>query len=830
MHFFQDIRYGARMLINNPGFTSVAVLTLGLGIGANTAIFSVINAVLLKPLPYLQPDRLVMLWERNPRQGLEQEKVSGPDYLDWQKQNRVFEEMAFWPGWLGASEFNLVNRDGVEKVKGIYASSSLFSLLGVKPLLGRSFLPDEDQREGNRVAVLSHSLWQRRFAGDSKVIGQTLTVDTYGRRTYTIVGVMPPGFTFPDRCDFWLPAGWMGVRLDERRSAHWHAVIARLKSGVTLAQARTEMSAVQAGIAQQHPQDLIGSEVVVVPLLEQMVGRNLRLALLVLWSVVACVLLIACVNVANLLLARGASRQREIAVRAALGASRRRITAQLLSENLLLAGAGGLLGLGLAHWTARLLLAIGARQLPRLQEVRLDGAALAFTLFVALLTSLLFGLGPAWQSSTPALSETLKESGRGATAGLKRNRLRGLLVVSEIALSFVLLIGAGLMTRSFLRLVQIQRGFEPDHLFTAQLDFSVSGFTTWIEPTSTRPQVTLHELMERLRTHPEFQVVAAVSTLPENAGGARTQTIALENHPTPGSGEYPTANFQGISPEYFRALGVPLLEGRAFSERDIYQAPPVALINETLARRYFPNENPIGKRLAMGGRKNPGQPEPVAPNARSPWMEIVGVVADMKKLSLNAETVPDVFVPYWQWPMQTPFLVVRSAANPAAIASAIRGELRAVNKNLPVPRIRAMKEILSETVSQPRLHAMLLNLFGLSALLLAAVGVYGVIAYSATQRTHEIGIRMALGAPRGKVLALILKQGMELVVLGTGIGFLIALAFTRVMRSLLYEVTPADPLTFAGATLLLLAIGLLACWIPARRATRVDPMVALRSG
>jgi len=821
-----DLRYALRLLLKRPGFSGVAVLTLALGIGANTAIFSVVNGVLLKPLPYPEPDRLVMLWERSPRRGFDREKVTGPDFLDWREQNRVFESMAFWPGWLGADDFNLVGADGVEKVKAIYASSSLFGVLRVKPLLGRAFLPEDDQWHGHRVAVVSHELWRRRFAANPDIIGQTFTVDTYGRRDYAIVGVMPPGFRFPDRCDLWLAAGWMGVRLDERRSAHWHCVIARLKPGVTLREAEAELNTIQGRIEWAHPNDLVGSIVAVVPLLEQTVGRNLRLALRVLWGVVACVLLIACVNVANLLLAQAAARQKEIALRVALGAGRWRITRQLLGESLILALLGGALGTLLASSGLKLLVAAASNHIPRLQEVALDGGALLFTLCVSLGTGVLFGLAPAWKCSKLDLNETLKETSRSATAGLHRSRLRGVLVVSEISLSFMLLIGAGLMARSFLRLIQIDRGFRPDHLLTAQLDFSVSGFTTWIEPTSTRPQVTLQEILERIRGGPGVESVGAVSTLPDNIGAARTQTIAIENRPPATPGEYPTANFQGVTPDYFRTMGIPLLQGRAFSESDAYEAPWVVIINQTMAKRYFPNQNPVGKRLAMGGRKNPGQPDGADPSGRLPWKEIVGVVADMKKLSLRAETVPDVYVPYWQWPMQSPTLVVRAAANSANIAASIRTEMKA--KNLPTPTVRTMDEILSDAVSQPRLQTLLLGLFGMLALLLATVGIYGVIAYSATRRTHEIGIRIALGAQKWNVLGLVIGQGMSLALIGVGIGGAAALALARLMSSLLYEVEPTDPPTFVAVSFLLLAIALFACWVPARRAARIDPMEALR--
>jgi len=822
---WQDLKYGLRMLAKNPGFTAVAVITLALGIGANSAIFSVVNAVLLKPLPYPDSGRLVMLWESSPARGFEQEKVTGPDFIDWRRQNHAFESIAFWPGWLGADEFNLVGADGVEKVKAVYASSGLFSVLGVMPLLGRPFLPEEDQWEGNRVALISYELWQSRFGADPSVLGRNLTVDSYGRRDYTIVGVMPVGFRFPNQCDLWLPAGWLGVRLDERRSAHWYSVIARLKPGVTVDQAKSEMNSIQASIAQDHPNDLIGSQVAVVPLLDQTLGQALRSALLILWAAVACVLLIACANLANLLLARGAGRQKEIAVRLAVGATRGRITRQLLTESLVLALVGGAFGVLGATRGLRLFIAIAANHIPRLQEVRIDSGSLAFTLAVSLLTGLLFGFAPAWQISNPDLTGALKETNQGGS--LPRNRLRPMLVVFEIALSLVLLIGAGLMTRSFVRLLRIDRGFQTNHLLTAELDFSVSGFTTWVEPTPTRPQVTLAQIVERIRNDPGIEAVAAVSKLPRDMGSALTQTVVFENRPLLASGGYPTANFQGITPDYFRTMGIPLLQGRSFTDQDVYEAPWVVIINKTMANRFFPNENPIGKRLALGGRKNPGQPDTDS-SGRPPWMEIVGVVADTKNLGLNAETVPDVYVPYWQWPMQSPALVVRTAAEPAIIAAAIRSGVKAVNKNLPPPIIQSMDDILCDTVAQPRYQTMLLSLFGITALILAAVGIYGVTSYAVTQRTHEIGIRMALGAERSDVLRLVVGQGFKLALIGVGIGILGALALTRFLSSLLYGVKPTDPLTFIIVSLLLIAVALLACYVPARRATKIDPMGALR--
>jgi putative ABC transport system permease protein len=818
--FLADLKYGARMLRNNPGFTTVAVLTLALGIGANTAIFSVVNAVLLRPLPYAHPDRLVALWERDPGRGLERERVSGPDFMDWQEQNRVFDHIGFWNG---PSEFNLVTADGAEKVTCAYASSGFFSVLGVQPLLGRVFLPEEDQPENNRVAVISGGLWRRCFGGDPKIIGRTLTVDSYGRRDYQIVGVMPEGFRFPEQCDLCLAYGWMGVRLDERRSAHWYQALARLKPGLRLEQARVEMNAIQGGIQKRNPDNMVGSQVAVVPLLEQTVGRNLRSALLVLCGVVASVLLIACANVANLLLARASARGKEIAIRLALGAGRGRVIRQLLTESLLLAFWGGGFGVISAFWSLRLLAGFGGSHIPRLLEARLDSRSLAFTLLVCLLTGLIFGLAPAWQFSQPDLNQSLNDGTRGSGGHPRRNRLRGLLVVSEMALCLVLLIGAGLMAKSFVRLTSINRGFKPDHLVAADLDFTISGFTGWVEPTATRPQVTLREIIARLKSRPDVRAAGAISDLSRQTSAVPSQTIALENRPAASPAESPVADFRGVTPDFFHVLGVPLLQGRDFEERDTFESPRVAIVNQTLARRYFPNENPVGKRLALAERKNPAQRDDP-----SQWIEIVAVAADVKRLNLGAETVPEIYVPYWQWPMPSPTLLVRTSGEAAPTTTAIRDVVKAANKNLPSPAIRTMDAILADTVAQPRFQTMLVELFGILALALAAVGIYGVMACVVAQRTREIGLRLALGAGKWNILSLVIGQGLKLALIGVTIGLAAALALTKAMASLLYGVQPADPWTFGGAALLLLGVALLACWLPARRAANVDPMEALR--
>jgi putative ABC transport system permease protein len=819
----QDLRYGVRMLLKKPGFTLIAVLTLALGIGANAAIFSVVNAVLLRPLPFDQPERIVRLWEGNPRRNIEQQLVAPPHLEQWRGQSSSFENIGYWTG---NGEFNLVTAEGSEKARCAYVSSDLFSTLRVKPLVGRTFLPEEDKLEGNTAAILSYEYWQRRFAADPQVIGRTLTVDTFGRRVYTMVGVMPPGFRFPNQTEIWLPVGWDGI--PRQRRGPWLSVIARLKDGATLTGAQAELSTIQGRIAAQQPQELLSSQVVVIPLLEQTLGRNLRSALLILWGVVACVLLIACANVANLLLARAADRQKEIAIRLALGGNRWRMIRQLLTESLLLALAGGAVGVLLAVWILKLLIAFNADHVPRLSETRLDGWSLAFTLLVACLTGLLFGLAPAWQTTKPdmpSLNAALKDSGKGATGGTQRNRLRSLLVVTEVALSLMLLVGAGLMIRSFAQMTRVDRGFQPEHLLTAKLDFSISGFTTWVRPTETRPQVTLREVMERLKNQPGLQVIAA-------AGDKAGFQITVEGKQTGIEADHPRTSLQGVSPDYFRAMGISLLQGRSFTESDQLESPGVAVLSASLAKRCFPNENPIGKRIYKG-RLNPGQAgERDRWTNVSYWTEVIGVVADTKSLTLDPQIESNVYVPYWQWPMQTPTLLARTTGNPAnlpvGLIAAIRSEVSAVNRNLPAPKFQTMNERLADVVAQPRFQTLLLSLFGLLALVLVSSGIYGVVSYSVAQRTQELGVRMALGAQPRDVLSLVIRQGMKQVVAGVAIGLAGALTLMRVMKSLLFGVSATDPLTFAGIALLLMVVALLACYLPARRATKVDPMIALR--
>ncbi|MCW5558262.1 MAG: ABC transporter permease, partial [Verrucomicrobiae bacterium] len=601
----------------------------------------------------------------------------------------------------------------------------------------------------------------------------------------------------------------------------------RLKPGVTPAQARTQMNAIQARLKQAYPEAIIGSEVAIVPLVQQAVDRNFHTALWVLWGVVAGVLLIACANVANLTLARAASRQKEIAVRLALGAGRWRVMRQLLAESVLLALLGGGLGVLLSHWGVKLFVAASPGNIPRLDEVTVDGTALCFTLGVALVTGIVFGLAPAWRCSRLNLEGVLREDSRASSLGMSVQSTRQALVIAEVALALVLLVGAGLMLQSLARLLAAERGFEAEPVVTAELDFSVSGFTTWARPTGTRPQVHLQALLERVRELPGIQSAGAASRLVRPNNHPPNQTFSIFGRPPLAEAERPTAEQNALTPGTLRAFGIPLLRGRDFTEADTLHAPGVALVNESFARRYFPGEDPLGKQVSMAATPGPlgstdgyGVPE---------WCEIIGVVGDVKSLGMPPEAVPEIYRSYWQFPMQSPTLVARATGDPAALAAAIRRSVKEVIPSLPEPKIRRMTERLSESVAQPRFESALLGLFGALALFLAACGLYGVLACSVVQRRREIGVRLALGAQRRDVLALVLREGMRLVLIGLGTGLLVSLALTRVLRRLLYGVTPTDPLTLAGVAALLVAVALLACWLPARRAAKVDPMEALRT-
>jgi putative ABC transport system permease protein len=799
------------MLAKNPGFTAVAVLTLALGIGANTAIFSVVNAVLLRPLPYQEAGRLVVVWEQNPERGWYQNIVSTANFVDWRKQNHVFAAMAAGDP---QKVFNLTGMGNPEEVWGEQVTTNLFELLGVRPLKGRDFLPEEDKPGGPRVAVLSHGLWQRRYGGDPTLVGKQISLNN---ESYTVVGVMPRSFYFPPfwreliKVDLWVA----GLDLSEpARTDHCCLAVARLKRGVGLAQAQAEMDTIAGRIQQQYPEDK-GWGVGLVDLGEQVVGDT-RPALLVLLGAVAFVLLIACANVANLMLARAAARQKETAIRTALGAGRARLIRQFLTESLLLAILGGGLGLLLAAWGVEILVALspkgalGLGGVAGLENVAISGRVLAFTLSVALATGIAFGLVPALAASKPDLNQTLKEGGRSSSEGLRRHRLRSALVTSEFALALVLLVGAGLMIKTLVLLGRVDLGFNPQNVLTMRVSL--------LGPKYQDPRVQVEfftQVLERVKALPGVRWASVSRGLPVE--GWNGMSFVTEDHPSPPPNEEPDANYLVIGPDYFRVMGIPLREGRFFINQDTHDSPRVVIVNEHLARKQWPGQNPIGKRLKMEG-------------SNRPWLTVVGVVGNVRTQWPYPDPLSELYVSYTQYPwlLSPRHLIIRTVSSPAGVTAAIRREVAALDKDQPVSDVRTLDQFVGEAVAQQRFSMVLLGAFAGLALVLAAVGIYGVISYAVTQRTHEIGIRMALGAERRDVLRLVVGQGVALTLGGVGIGLTGALALTRFMSSLLYGVRPSDPVTFAVVSVVLTGVALLASYIPARRATKVDPMVALR--
>ncbi|HEX8144123.1 MAG TPA: ABC transporter permease [Pyrinomonadaceae bacterium] len=813
---WQDLRFGTRMLWKNPGFTAVSVLTLALGIGANSAIFSIVNAALLEPLPYPNSEGLVMVWGNFQRLNMNRLGVSAPEFFDYKSQNDVFSEVAAYQ----PLTFNLTQSDEPERISGARVSATLFTLLGTQPLAGRTLLEEEERPDRSRVAVLSQRLWQRRFNSDRALIGKSVALDG---ESYTVVGIMPQGFRFPlsepydtERSDVWVPIAFTPQELSDR-GRYSFRMIARLRPGASLAQARAEMNTIGQRLEQEYPRTYRGPKgedggwhVTVTTLREEVVG-NARVFLLILLGVVGFVLLIACANIANLWLARASTRRREVAIRTALGAGRARLVRQFLTESVMLALLGGGAGLLLAMWGVELLSAASPRGIPRLDEADLDIRVLGFTLGVSLLTGLLFGLVPALQSSRVELSESIKENSRSATTGYGWRRLRGLLVVSEVALALVLLIGAGLLLKSFGRLLAVDPGFNAENVLTMRMSLPPSRYT------GPQERVNFYgQLLEGVKALPGVEAASITTALPlsgVNFGGP----FSIEGRPLDMSGKPPHAYVRTVAPDYFKVMGIAFIKGRDFGAVDTDKSQPVVIINEAFARGFFNNGEAIGQRIKIG-----------APGSPRPWMLVAGVVRDVKSDGLDAEATPEMYMPYSQDIVSAMTLVIRTRSDPASSVAAVRHALQAVDKDQPVYNIRTMEQLLGESVAQRRLNMLMLGAFALLALLLATTGIFALMAYTVAQRTREIGIRMALGAQKSDILKLVFRQAMSLTVLGLCLGLAAAFALTRLMTSMLFGVSATDPQTFIGIALLLTVVSLVACYIPARRAMKVDPTIALR--
>jgi putative ABC transport system permease protein len=802
----QDLRYGVRMLTRKPGFTLIAVLTLALGIGANTAIFSVVNAALLRPLPYREADKLVMVWEQSQR---EAQNVANPaNYMDWGEQNDVFTEMAT----TFDTTASLIGDGEPEEVPAQYATVNLFSMLGVTPILGRDFTPNDVKPNQPNVAVIGFGLWQRRFGADPAVIGRQVTIN---RRPATIIGVMPAGFTWHihkssmtgKSAELWMP--WEITTEMRTRTGRYLTVAARIKPGVSFEQAQTEMKAIGARLEAEYHEFNANWGVNVVPLRTQFTGE-IRPALLVLLGAVAFVLLIACANVANLLLARAAMREREMAVRAALGASRWRVLRQLLTESVLLSALGGVAGLLLAWWGTDLLVAFSPRELTALQQTKLSAPVLGFTLTVSLLTGIIFGLVPAFEATRFNLQESLKEGGKNIGGSVRGHRLRSAFVIAEIALALVLLVGAGLLVRSFARLQAVDPGFNAKNVLTMRVNLPVRKYD------SDSKRITFfREAVAGIKALPGVEEAGAINWLPF-AGPHAGTLVEIEGRPKLPPGEELGTGSSVTDMNYFNAMQIPLKSGRLFTDQEAAEMRHVVVVNETFARKNLPGEDPLGKRVIiyMKGENVP--------------CEIIGVVGDNKHMGLTVEPEPMAFWPHPELTYSAMTLVIRTQGDPTSIAPAARRVIQTLDSDQPIGEVRTMESWLSDSVARARFNTLLLTVFAAVAMILAAVGIYGVVSYNVTMRTHEIGLRMALGAQPGDVLGLMVRQGLVLTVGGVVIGLGAAFALTRIMASLLFNVSATDTLTFAGVALGLAIVALAACAIPARRATRVDPMIALR--
>jgi putative ABC transport system permease protein len=810
---WQDIRYGLRMFAKNPGFSAVAVLTLALGIGANTAIFTVLNTVVLRPLPFKDPGQLVRVGESDLHEAPRIGEVSYPNFLDWKAENHVFEGMAVFH----TGAFTLIGANEAVHLEGAVVSSDLFSLLGVFPTMGRNFSQNEDQPAGGstgRPVIVSWESWQARFAADPGVLGTVINLDN---NSFTVVGVMPKGFQFPIQAEpaqLWVTIGTDAEKTDEKppataeREARYLQVVARLKPKVTLAEARADMAVVASHLEKEYPGPDSSTGAWLVPELGAVVG-DFKAELFITFAAVGFVLLIGCANVANLLLVKATARKKEIAIRAALGANRSRIARQMVTESLLLSVIGASLGLMLAIWGTRVFASLNPLQLPRLMETGLDAWVLGFAVLLTLLTGLLFGLAPAARASKADLTEGLREGGGlGGITG--RLTLRNALVVGEIALALVLAAGAGLLAESLRYLTAVHPGFDPHNVLTFNVDLPGTRY-------SFQQRIEFYrDLIVRLKALPEVEAASAIAGLPFGGQGMAC-SFKIEGHPTP-KGEYFDTDFHAVAAGYFRTMKIPLVQGRDFTERDDLKATPVVIINQTLARRFFPRANPVGKRI-----------RPAISNGyrEAPMREIVGVVADVQGRGLARPPAPDVYVPEAQSGMVMTG-VVRTKMDPRGLVGAVRSEVRGLDKQLPLYDVMTLDQYLATAVSDSRFNALVLGLFAALALVLTAIGIYGVVSYTVAQRTHEIGLRMALGAGQSDALKLILTQAFFLALAGVVAGLIGAFGLTRFLASLLYEVKPDDPATLTAISLLIMGVALFASYIPARRATKVDPMVALR--
>jgi predicted permease len=801
--FLKDIRYGIRGLLKRPGFTLIAVITLALGIGVNSTIFSAINALLLKPLPFPDLDRVIAIWDQVPSRGVVHNEVAMANYLDWRAQNQSFEQLALYRWWSA----NLTGIEPPERIQGFLVTANFLDAVGIKPVMGRNFSEEENQPGKDRVAIITHSLWQRRFGGDPNIVNKTITLNSITR---TVIGVMPERFNFPKGSEVYAPLP-LTPELVRSRGSHSYYVIGRLKPGAGLRSAQADIDTITARLEKQYPETNTGLGASVYPIVKDTV-RLYDTALWIMMGAVGFVLLIACANVANLMLARASSRQKEIALRAALGASRWRIIRQLLTESVIVALMGGALGVLVGFWGIDALRAANpgdaARFAPGWYQLGINTPVLLFTLGLSFLSGLVFGLAPALQLSKPNLNNALKEGGWQATGG--SHRLRSSLVVFEVALSLMLLIGAGLLTRSFLALLKTSPGFNPDNVLTMNLVLPGAKYKEEPQRAS-----FYRELAQRVQALPGVEAAAVVNYLP--LGGANSSDDYLvEGAAEAAPGQENDGRYRVCSPDYFATMGIPIIKGRGFTEQDKAGAPPVVIVNETLARKHWPGADAIGKRIRFYG-----------PLDKAPWMEIVGIVRDVKH-ELNLPVTPEYYLPHAQDSWNAMVLVARTKVEPGSLASSMRQQVWAIDKDQPVFDVRTMQEVRSLSVTLYTFSSVMLGIFAGVALLLAAIGIYGVMAFNVTQRTHEIGIRMALGARAPDVVKLIVKHGMMLALIGVVIGVAGALALTRFMEKLLVGVQPTDLLTFSTLSFCLLLAALLACYIPARRATKVDPLVALR--